>query len=199
MSFAASGPQPGKMPLDAFVTELRALPAPTFDEVQRMHLWMCQHPVNAETLRPYLTWDRQHYTRNLVFKSPVFELLAICWEPGQTSAIHNHHDQNCWMAVPIGELMVDTYRVLAQDREAGTCQLELASTAEMNPEHPLAVDPRQPVHRVSNLPRFEQRAVSLHVYSRPYDHCVVYSAENGTCGIVSLHYSTEYGKAGCRP
>jgi predicted metal-dependent enzyme (double-stranded beta helix superfamily) len=193
MISAPSGPQPGTMPLDAFVTELCALPATTFDDVNRIHLWMRRHSVDPETLQPYLSWDRQHYTRNLIFKSNLFELLAICWESGQASSIHNHHDQNCWMAVPIGKLMVDVYHVFAHDREAGTCQLELASSVEMNPDHPLAVDPRQPVHRVSNLLAFSQRAVSLHVYSRPYDHCVVYSAEKGTCGVISLHYTTEYG------
>jgi cysteine dioxygenase len=195
MSTAPCGPHASKISLDRFVTELRILPATAFEDVNWMHVWMCQHPVDAETLEPHLTWDRQHYTRNLVSKSTLFELLAICWEPGQVSSIHNHHDQNCWMAVPLGKLMVDTYRVLAQNSEAGTCRLELASTAEMNPDHPLAVDPRQPVHRVSNLPRFGQRAVSLHVYSRPYDHCVVYSAEKGTCSVVPLHYSN----SGLRP
>jgi cysteine dioxygenase len=193
MSSAPRGPLPSKRPLDAFVTALRALTATTFQDVDWMHNWMRQHPVDPETLRPYLTWDPQHYTRNLVFKSNLFELLAICWEPGQVSSIHNHHEQNCWMAVPLGKLMVDTYQVLNQDREAGTCQLELASTVEMNPDHPVAVDSRLPVHRVSNLPRFEQRAVSLHVYSRPYDSCEVYSTEKGTCGVIPLHYTTEYG------
>jgi hypothetical protein len=36
--------------------------------------------------------------------------------------------------------------------------------------------------------------VSLHVYSRPFDTCVVYSAEQSTCGEIQLHYTTEYGK-----
>ena len=55
-------------------------------------------------------------------------------------------------------------------------------------------DPLEPVHRVLNPREFNQRAVSLHVYSRPFDTCVVYSAEQGTCGEIKLHYTTEYGK-----
>jgi len=69
-----------------------------------------------------------------------------------------------------------------------------ADTVEMNPTHPCAVDPREPVHRVYNPREFNQRAVSLHVYSRPFDSCVVYSPEQGTCGEIKLHYTTEYGK-----
>ena len=61
-------------------------------------------------------------------------------------------------------------------------------------EHELCADPLEPVHRVLNPREFNQRAVSLHVYSRPFDTCVVYSAEQGTCGEIKLHYATEYGK-----
>ena len=64
----------------------------------------------------------------------------------------------------------------------------------MNPTHPCAVDPLEPVHRVVNPAEFNQRAVSLHVYSRPFDTCVVYSPEQGTCGEIKLHYTSEYGK-----
>jgi hypothetical protein len=56
------------------------------------------------------------------------------------------------------------------------------------------VDPQEPVHRVYNPREFHQRAVSLHVYSRPFDTCVVYSQEQRTCGVIKLHYQTEYGK-----
>ena len=64
----------------------------------------------------------------------------------------------------------------------------------MNVSHPCAVDPLAPVHRVLNPKEFNQRAVSLHVYSRPFDTCVVYSAEQGTCGEIALHYTTVFGK-----
>jgi hypothetical protein len=36
--------------------------------------------------------------------------------------------------------------------------------------------------------------VSLHVYSRPFDRCVVYSPEQGTCGEIQLHFNTMFGK-----
>jgi hypothetical protein len=45
-----------------------------------------------------------------------------------------------------------------------------------------------------NLPEFNQRAVSIHVYSKPFDTCEVYAKEKGTYGDVPLHYTSEYGK-----
>jgi predicted metal-dependent enzyme (double-stranded beta helix superfamily) len=177
-----------------FVTQLRAFPATAFDHTADIVAFLSSTAVDPESLAPYLTWDRQHYTRNLIDKTPLYELIAICWEVGQTSSVHNHRDQNCWMAVPIGRLLVENYRVVFQQIEEGRCELETADTVEMNPGHPCAVDPLEPVHRVLNPREFNQRAVSLHVYSRPFDTCVVYSPEQGSCGEIQLHYTTEFGK-----
>lgn len=178
-----------------FVNQLRAFPASAFDHTADIVGFLSSTAVNPESLAPYLNWDRQHYTRNLIDKTPLYELIAICWEVGQASSVHNHRDQNCWMAVPIGRLLVENYRVVFQQIDEGRCELETADTVEMNPSHPCAVDPLEPVHRVLNPREFNQRAVSLHVYSRPFDTCVVYSPEQGTCGEIKLHYTTEFGKA----
>jgi len=177
-----------------FVSQLRKFTEPLFDQVGPILDFLTHTPVAPETLTPYLTWDRQHYTRNLIDKTPLYELLAICWEVGQLSSVHNHRDQNCWMAVPIGRLLVENYHVISQDIDKGVSQLKTADTVEMNPAHPCAVDPQEPVHRVLNPREFGERAVSLHVYSRPFDSCVVYSPEQGTCGEIKLHYTTQYGK-----
>jgi cysteine dioxygenase len=180
-----------------FVSELRKFPEGAFDRTDQINRFLESMLVVPETLAPYLTWDRQHYTRNLIDKTPLYELMAICWEVGQGSSVHNHRDQNCWMAVPIGRLLVENYRLIVQKLEEGTCDLQTADTIEMNSTHPCAVDPKEPVHRVYNPREFNQRAVSLHVYSRPFDTCVVYSPEQHTCGEIKLHYNTEYGKP-CR-
>jgi cysteine dioxygenase len=97
------------------------------------------------------------------------------------------------MGVPIGRLMVQNYHVLNQDLDAGTCDLEPSDLVEMNVAEPCAVDPNEPVHKVFNPPEFNARAVSLHVYSRPFDTCVVYSLEQHKCGEIGLHYTSEYG------
>jgi len=178
-----------------FVAKLRCCSNKEFTDVPHIHQLLRQNPVDPKSIEKYLIWDRQHYTRNLIDKTPLYELLAICWEVGQASSIHNHKDQNCWMAVPIGRLMVQNYRVLQQDLKSGTCDLVPSDLYEMNPSNPAGVDPGQPVHSVYNPAEFGQRAVSLHVYSRPYDRCVVYSDEQHKCGEIKLSYTSEYGLA----
>jgi cysteine dioxygenase len=182
--------------IEDLVAGLRKFSEPEFRATEQVLRYLTENPVAPDTLERYLTWDRQHYTRNLIDKTQLYELMAICWDIGQVSSVHNHRDQNCWMAVPIGRLLVENYRVIEQDLDKGSSRLEAADTVEMNPAHPCAVDPLEPVHRVLNPKEFNQRAVSLHVYSRPYDSCVVYSPEQGTCGEIKLHYTTEYGKKG---
>src|ERR1700722_16002388 len=178
-----------------FVSELRKFPEPAFDRTNQIAKFLESTLVAPDTLAPYLTWDRQHYTRNLIDKTALYELISICWEVGQGSSVHNHRGQNCWMAVPVGRLLVENYRLIFEKLEDGTCNLQTADTVEMNPTHPCAVDPLEPVHRVYNPRDFNQRADSLTVYSRPFDSCVVYSPEQHTCGEIKLHYTTEYGKA----
>jgi len=182
------------VPIQTLIDGLRQLPASAFDETETVRRFLQETPVNAESLAPYLHWDRQHYTRNLIDRTPLYELMAICWEVGQASSVHNHRDQNCWMAVPIGRLQVENFHLVEQDLATGRCHLEPLNILEMNISHPCAVDPADPVHRVVNPRAFNQRAVSLHVYSRPFDTCVVYSPEQGTCGEIGLHFNTEYGK-----
>lgn len=184
-----------QVPIQDFIQQLRKFPESAFDGTEAIRQFLQQMPLNAHSLEPYLVWDRQHYTRNLIDKTPLYELIAICWEIGQVSSVHNHKDQNCWMAVPIGRLLVENFHVAHQDIAGGKCAIKATETVEMNIAQPCAVDPREPVHRVLNPREFNQRAVSVHVYSRPFDTCVVYSAEQGTCGEIALHYTTEYGKA----
>jgi cysteine dioxygenase len=180
--------------IDEFVLKLRTFPSSAFSQTEEIRAFLQEAPVDHASLAPYLHWDRQHYTRNLIDKTGLYELIAICWESGQVSSVHNHRDQNCWMTAPLGKLLVENFALGFQDIEAGKCHLKASNTVELTAENPCAVDPQEPVHRVVNPREANQRAVSLHVYSRPFDTCVVYSPEQGTCGEIRLHYNTMFGK-----
>ena len=139
-------------------------------------------------------WNAQHYTRNLIDKTDLYELLAICWEVGMGSSIHNHKGQNCWMAAPIGRLAVQNYGVLSEDLATQCCEIVPTDVVEITPAKPVAVDPLNPLHDVRNLREFGELAVSLHVYSRPFNSCIVYSVEQGRCGEIGLNYTSVCGK-----
>jgi hypothetical protein len=87
---------PPRVSIDELVRELHAFSATAFDQTEQVLSLLSKMPVEESSLNPYLTWDRQHYTRNLIDKTELYELIAICWEVGQSSSVHNHRDQNCW-------------------------------------------------------------------------------------------------------
>lgn len=179
--------------IDAWVKGLSAIPKGEFT-IPRVFDFTQQFPIQPETLNPYLFYAKSHYTRNLIFKCELFEVLAICWEAGQFSRVHNHRGQNCWMATPIGRLRVQNFHVDARDVSRSTCKLVPTDSYDMDPTHPGVVQPDEPVHQVQNLPEFGGRATSIHIYSYPYSSCEVYLLEKGVYSDVPLSYSSEYGK-----
>lgn len=182
------------VPVQHLIDNLKGLADRDFLDVDKPLTVLRAHPVDPDSLAPYLFWNAQHYTRNLIHKTELYELLAICWDVGMKSSIHNHKNQNCWMAAPVGKLQVNNYRVLEENLVSQHCDIVPTDTVEITQSNPVAVDPLNPVHDVRNPREWNQRAVSLHLYSRPFDSCIVYSCEQHTCGEIGLHYTSMYGK-----
>jgi cysteine dioxygenase len=181
------------MNITDWVKELSAIPDREFT-LENVQDFLIRHHVKPETLQNYLFFSKGGYTRNLIFKSDLFECMTICWEIGQFSRIHNHRDQNCWMSAPMGRLKVQNFRVEDRDAAHAKCRLVATDIYEMDAAHPVHVNPLEPVHQVLNLPEFNQRAVSIHIYSKPFDSCEVYHKDKGTYADVPLHYTSEYGR-----
>jgi cysteine dioxygenase len=149
--------------------------------------------IQSESLVPYTHFRDAHYSRNLIFKNELFEMLLLCWGVGHRSWIHNHRGQHCWMAVVQGTLSVRNYKRLGCDQQLRTTQLEPLSEAFISPGGLAKVDPDEPVHVVWNPAELNQPAMSIHIYSQPFDTCVVYDDEQGFCRDITLFYTSEYG------
>jgi cysteine dioxygenase len=178
--------------ISQWVKNLAAIPEREFT-LNHVQNYVLAHQVQPESLEKYCYFSKGNYTRNLIFKNEVFECMTVCWEVGQASRIHNHREQNCWMSVPVGRLRVQNYHVDDRDPSRGTCHLKPTEIFDMDAAHPAYVNPIEPVHEVLNLAEFGRRAVSVHVYSKPFDTCEVYLLEKGTYSDVPLFYTSEYG------
>jgi len=121
--------------IDDWVKQLCAIPEAEFS-IRRVFDFTAQKSIQPETLSPYLFYATSHYTRNLIYKCKLFEVMAICWNIGQVSRIHNHRDQNCWMVTPIGRLRVQNFRVDTRDSAHSTCKLVPSDAYDMDPQHP---------------------------------------------------------------
>jgi hypothetical protein len=97
------------------------------------------------------------------------------------------------MAVPIGKLLVQNYRIVAGEDATEHCELAESGRYWMDPTNPGRVEPEEPIHYVANPAELHSRAVSVHIYSRPYDSCTVYFPEQRRSLEVPLHYSSKFG------
>jgi len=67
-------------------------------------------PLAEEDWKPFAFWDDYCYTRNLVDDgNGHFNLILLCWLPGQISSIHDHAGSHCIMRVLQGELVETLY------------------------------------------------------------------------------------------
>jgi len=181
------------VPIQEFASRLSVIAESEFTREGVLD-FLRKHRVDVRSLAPYLYFSKEHYTRNLIHRTPLFELIAICWESGQGSAIHNHCDQRCWMAVPYGKVQVLNFKVLRRDDSTGFCELAPTTHFFIEPDSPQEVDPEEPVHQVVNAASFGSRAVTLHVYSYPYETCEVYDLKAKRVEVVKLVNTTEFGE-----
>lgn len=156
--------------------------------------FLSQNPVDVGSITKYFHWSLQSYTRNLIYRDPRFELMAICWEPGQVSRIHNHCGQKCWMTVPVGRLRGQNFAVDAIDESRGYCKLRETDTFELSDCVAAKVELEEPIHQILNLAESGERAVSIHIYSKPFDRCLSYCRETDTFKEVPLFYTSIDGK-----
>ena len=156
--------------------------------------FLAKNPVDVDTIARFFHWSDKFYTRNLIFKDARFEMMAICWNKGQVSRVHNHWDQKCWMTVPIGKLKGQNFAVQEIDETRGYCKLIETNDFELSDCLAAKVDLEEPIHQILNLAEFDERAVSIHIYSKPYDRCLSYCRDTDTFKEVQLCYTSIDGR-----
>lgn len=159
-----------------------------------VYQFLRENPVDVDTIAPYFFWSEKFYTRNLIYKDARFELMALCWDKGQASRIHNHADQMCWMTVPVGRLRGQNFRAVEIVETKNFCKLEETDCFDLSDCLTAKVELEEPIHQILNLPEFASRAVSLHIYSKPFDHCLSYCRDTNKFAEVPLFYTSVKGK-----
>jgi len=164
--------------------------------------------ITDSSLEPYVFFDDAFYTRNLIYRDDLFEVMTICWQPGQKTAVHTHNGQLCWMITQRGNLAVVDYKwlgcdhpeyqnVVGLDCVAGSehTKLEVIREVEASTSGPvMTADKLQTIHRLYNLSADKERAISIHVYSRPIDSCVAFDLDNQRCYRRQLGYFSRGGE-----
>lgn len=182
-----------RVKITELIEGLRSIPDESF-VCENVYDFLSANPIEVASLDRFLFWDADCYTRNLIYKDERFEMMAICWDRGQTSRVHNHADQRCWMTVPIGKLRGQNFAVREIDESRGYCKLIETDAFDLSDCLAAKVELEEPIHQVLNLAEFNERAVSVHIYSKPFDTCVSYCRDTDTFKTVKLFYTSIDGK-----
>ena len=179
--------------IENLIEGLREIPDAEF-KCDNVYQFLAENPVCVDSIAPYFFWSEKFYTRNLLYKDERFELMVLCWDRGQVSRIHNHADQMCWMTVPVGRLRGQNFRAVEIDEEKGFCKLAETEMFDLSDCLAAKVELEEPIHQILNLREFNERAVSVHIYSKPFDKCLSYCRDTDTFKEVNLCYASIRGK-----
>ncbi len=198
--------RPLKSRVGDFIAGLKALEKEPITTARVSDI-VAQMQPSAEALAPYLLWNQERYARNLIYRDDCFEVIALCWLPGQRTPIHSHNGQLGWVTVVQGELVCRNYQFVRSRVEkkapvscsclAGAVrpvEVKLLSSATCQADGTVAVvDRRQTTHQIENLEKSRHGSVSLHVYSKPIDSCVLFDETSRCCERRQLQYYSANG------
>ncbi|CAO0793195.1 unnamed protein product [Mucor circinelloides] len=185
-------------------------------DAQKIIQLMEKYSSNSVDWNQYTLFDHSRaYTRNLIDDgNGKFNLMILAWSKGQKSPIHDHSGSHCVMKILDGELQETLFNWPAsgeQQDEIPVCaditESSAASVSNCTDQHlngkPLAISKNtvyQPnqvtyvhdnigLHRISN-PSTERGAVSLHLYTPPYQMCKTFEENTGkarSSGVCSFY------------
>lgn len=133
---------------------------------------------------PFANWSKDHYTRNCIAREENFELILLCWENGQTTPVHCHGGEECWVYMVDGTLDESNFQISDDELiKEGTERLRVGEKSFMSDEFGY--------HKLEN--NTSRRAMSLHLYMDPIDECTIYDKKSDEFTPVSLSYYSYKG------
>lgn len=141
--------------------------------------------LEKEEILPYAHWSEKQYTRNCVAHSDLYELILLCWEPGQDTPIHDHGGEECWVYLVDGELEEERLTLVGDNfnlDQKRTCRS--GDLTYMNDD--------MGWHKLSNVSR--SRSMSLHLYANPIGKCRVYNEDDSKIEDHFPEYDTVKGE-----
>lgn len=137
---------------------------------------MAQDGTLAEIAYPKPLPDR--YARGLCYEDPWnrFSVVAMTWNVGQSTPLHDHAGVWCVEVVVDGEMQVVNFE-LVEETADGRCRFEQRETIPAPPASSGALLPPFEHHVFSNVD--SKPSHTLHVYGGPMNRCDVFQPVEG--------------------
>ncbi|MFY0644383.1 MAG: cysteine dioxygenase family protein [Bacteroidia bacterium] len=138
--------------------------------------------IDAESLAQWASFSEVKYTRNKLIRTEEFELMILGWTPGQSTKIHAHDHQKCWVHIVEGEFVEHRYEYIDN---------KMVETSLDNPlpGKTTFMEDDMGYHKLQNVS--DRNGMSLHLYYGPIDQCLVYNEETGEFELKKMTYDTE--------
>jgi len=142
--------------------------------------------LSDELVSGRIAFANDGYARNLVCRTPSFELLVLCWRPGQESTIHDHAGSLNAIRVRSGEL---TSRLFHPAGAAAPGPVPVEQTAEdrLGPDADVIGVDRGGIHQLANTSTDD--LVTVHVYAPALMELNVYSTTSALVERKPLRYT----------
>jgi len=140
-------------------------------------------PLSAYTA--YAFFEENTYTRNCINRTDDYELILLCWDKAEETAIHCHNNQECWVYVLKGEFQEERF----QETEKG---LEVKQELDLMEEGVSYMNDDMGYHRLANSE--SSRGMSLHLYMNPIDECNVYNPKSEEFELTAMEYHSYKGE-----
>uniref|UniRef100_A0A8C2D650 Cysteine dioxygenase n=1 Tax=Cyprinus carpio TaxID=7962 RepID=A0A8C2D650_CYPCA len=139
----------------------------------------------------YARFDQYRYTRNLVDEgNGKFNLMILCWGEGHGSSIHDHTDSHCFMKLLQGQLKETLFDWPDRKLQGGMQQKSQRVLLENQCAY---INDSLGLHRVENVSHTET-AVSLHLYSPPFQTCQTFDQRTGHRNTVKMTFWSKFGE-----
>lgn len=142
-------------------------------DVKKLQEVMEAYQSDEQDWSKYAMFDQRKYTRNLVDAgNGNYNLIVLCWGPGQSSPIHDHANSHCLFKCLDGELTETRFRFPESSKEMETISENTYTKNQVN-----YMSNQIGLHKVAN--NGSRPSVSLHLYSPPILECKTFCQDTG--------------------
>lgn len=138
--------------------------------------------IPSKEFEPFMSWKPNGYSRNCIRREAHFELVLLCWNPGNATPIHSHSGQKCWVYQVSGK--ISEKRFLRQD----SGDPREISTKALYPGTLTYMEDRMGYHVLENDSGLA--ATTLHLYMSPIDSCEYFCKDEAVFKEKKLAYDT---------
>jgi predicted metal-dependent enzyme (double-stranded beta helix superfamily) len=192
--------------IDDFILKMLQVP-PAQLQLDQLQEWVSCLELKEELFDRHVSFDPVTYQRKLICRTPRFDMLILCWQPGQCSTIHDHQaslnvtkvhrgqlTSRCFAPIEVAETASEkgaTHSLFRPGSKPDCCsQTKITLHEESYLERSaLALVDRHEIHQLANTST--ENLVTLHVYARPLQEIAVYCPESGRVERIPVQYSPD--------